>query len=142
MEPTIAFNASPLSEDAQISMLGIGTLAEVLKEAKELVQTPGEQFRSSMDLHDPSTQDWACYGDPEYNWRPEKQSDDLIRAQAYVVALKAALKALNRESKQVRSQLNTLGTYINRLNDYGQQLFHVVPKKLPLSVNEIQKEAA
>ena len=101
MEPTIAFNAVLLSEDAQISMLGIGTLAEVLKEAKELVQTPGEQFRRSMDLYDPSTQDWACYGEPEYNWCPEKQSGDLNRAQAYVVALKAALKALNRETRQV-----------------------------------------
>jgi hypothetical protein len=39
-----------LSEDAQISLLGIGTLAEVLQAAKELVQTPGEQFRSSTDV--------------------------------------------------------------------------------------------
>jgi hypothetical protein len=142
MEPTIAFNASLLSEDAQISMLGIGTLAEVLKEAKELVQTPGEQFRSSMDLYDPSTQDYAVLGSPEYNWSPQAESGELFKAEAYIVALKIALKALNRETRQVRSQLKALETYINRLNDHQQPLYQVVPKKLPQPANELQKEVA
>ena len=137
-----AVKVEQLSEDAQISMLGIGTLAEVLKEAKELVQTPGEQFRSSMDLFDPTTQEYVLFDSPEYNWSPQEQSGELAKAQAYVVALKTALKALNRETRPMRSQLNGLEKYIKRLNDNEQPFYQVVPKREPLSVNEIQKEAA
>jgi hypothetical protein len=137
-----AVKVEQLSEDAQISMLGIGTLAEVLKDAKELVQTPGEQFRRSMDLFDPSTQEYVLFDSPEYNWSPQVQSGELAKAQAYVVALKTTLKALTRGARQVRSQLKALETYIKRLNDNDQPLYQVVPKRVPLSVKEIQKEAA
>src|ERR1039458_4424818 len=65
---TPAVKVEQLSESAQISMLDIGTLAEVLQAAKELVQTPGEQFRRSMDLFDPSTQEYVLFDSPEYNW--------------------------------------------------------------------------
>jgi hypothetical protein len=137
-----AVKVEQLSEDAQISMLGIGTLAEVLKEAKELVQTPGEQFRSSMDLFDPTTQDYAVLGSPEYNWTPYDNSAELAKAQPYLTALQTTLKALTRGARQVRSQLKALETYINRLNDNEQPLFMVVPKKVPQPANEIQQEAA
>jgi hypothetical protein len=150
-EPALSPNPVPsipavkvalLSEDAQISMLGIGTLAEVLKEAKELVQTPGEQFRSSFQAFDPEKHEIVSLDSPDYNWTPYDNSTELAKAQAYLTALQTTLKALNRETRQVRLRVNAVQDYINRLNDYEQPLYQVVPKKLPLAVNEVQKEVA
>jgi hypothetical protein len=43
---------------------------------------------------------------------------------------------------RVRLRVNAVQDYINRLNDYEQPLYQVVPKKLPQPANEIQKEVA
>jgi hypothetical protein len=79
------------------------------------------------DLFDPSTQKYVPFGDPEYKCSPQAKSGELAKAQAYAFVLKTALKALNREIRQVRLRDNSVQDYIKRLNDYEQQFFQVVP---------------
>jgi hypothetical protein len=130
-EPPIppAVQVSHLNESDQISWLNIGTLAEVLKSAKELGETPAEQCRSAIQLFDPELHDYAVIGDSDYNWTAEVNSAELTKAQAHLVALKTALKALNREARQIRAMVNSVETYINRLQDTEQPMYHVVPKR-------------
>ncbi|HWR35380.1 MAG TPA: hypothetical protein VN622_05865 [Clostridia bacterium] len=123
-----------MSEPEQIALLG-GTFVGVLKSARELLEMPEKAF-------DPNTQDVAVFGSPEYHWTPQDNSAELAKAQAYLIALKTTLKALNRETKEVRSRVSAVSKHIEKLKDNQQPFFQVVPKAQATGEQPVQKKTA
>ncbi|WP_348262847.1 hypothetical protein P8935_24030 [Telmatobacter sp. DSM 110680] len=138
-----AWHISQMNESEQIALLDIGSFAETLSKAKELIEKLAKEFQSASQSYDPQTQELAVYGDQNYQWTPPNNSAEIARAQAYMVALTTTLSALNREAKQARALVAMFKKYIEKLNNNNQQeFFQVVPKKVPLPVNELQLEVA
>jgi phage N-6-adenine-methyltransferase len=134
-------HVATLSEEVQISLLGISSFAEVIRSAKELAETRGERFRSPWPGFDPERHEFAVLGSPEYNWTPVDNTAEIAEAEAYQIALSTTVEALNRELRRARSLSKTVKAYIEQLNDNGRRLFNIVPKLVP-TTKQASEQAA
>jgi soluble cytochrome b562 len=114
----------------QLALLNLGTLDEVLKAAKDLVETQGEKFRLEMDSYDPKIHDRIFYEEPGYEWPAQDHSVQLDKVQAFLLAATTKLKAVNQEAKRLKDVVKSLKTYIQRLEDDQPPMWRVVPKKV------------